>query len=163
MNLSCHSCVCELCGRKNTHFWPSWIVLRGVTFYRPETETNKLKLTLANTSLLSDFCHLNVMFICLLSLKWEKWQNSDKNYKLVTLTSSARSAIECFQMTSRRPYWCPKTMKQRPCWCPKVILWELKSFLMQTLSFVPINLHRCGPREWNTLLQPRLFGHFPSC
>ena len=41
-----------------------------------------------------------------------------------------------------------KTMKWRPCWCPKPILWELNSFLMQTLSFVPINLHRCWPREW---------------
>ena len=51
-------------------------------------------------------------------------------------------------MTSRRPYWCPKTMKRRPCWCPKPILWELNSFLMQTLSFVSINLHRCWPREW---------------
>ena len=57
-------------------------------------------------------------------------------------------AIECFHMTSRRPYWCPKTMKRRPFWCPKPILWELNSFLMQTLSFVPINLHRCWPREW---------------
>ena len=56
--------------------------------------------------------------------------------------------IECFHMTSRRPYWCPKTMKRRPCWCPKLVLWELNSFLMQTLSFVPINLHRCCPREW---------------
>ena len=51
-------------------------------------------------------------------------------------------------MTSRRPYWCPKTMKRRPWWCPNPILWELNSFLMQTLSFVPINLHRCWPREW---------------
>ena len=51
-------------------------------------------------------------------------------------------------MTSRRPYWCPKTTKRRPCWCPKPVLWELNSFLMQTLSFVPINLHRCWPREW---------------
>ena len=55
--------------------------------------------------------------------------------------------IECFHMTSRRPYWCPKTMKRRPCWCPKPILWELNSLLMQTLSFVPINLHRFWSRE----------------
>ena len=41
-----------------------------------------------------------------------------------------------------------QTMKRRPCWCPKPILWELNSFLMQTLSLVPINLHRCWPREW---------------
>ena len=54
----------------------------------------------------------------------------------------------CFHMTSRRPYCCPKTMKRRPCWCPKVVLWELNSFVMQTLSFVPINLHRCWSREW---------------
>ena len=56
--------------------------------------------------------------------------------------------IACFHMTSQRPYWCPKTMKRRPCWCPKPVLWELNSFLMQTLSFVPINLRRCLPREW---------------
>ena len=59
----------------------------------------------------------------------------------------SRFHIECFHMMSRPPYWCPKTMKQRPCWCPKPILWELNSFLMQTLSFVPINLHRCRSRK----------------
>ena len=64
--------------------------------------------------------------------------------KKVNMTTRA---IECFHMTSRRPYWCPKTMKRRPCWCPKPVLWELNSFLMQTLSFVSINLHRCRPRE----------------
>ena len=55
--------------------------------------------------------------------------------------------IERFRMTPRRPYWCPKTMKRWPCWCPKPVLWELNSFLMQTLSFVPRHLHRCRPRE----------------
>ena len=43
--------------------------------------------------------------------------------------------VECF--LSRRSYWCPKP-----------ILWELNSFLMQTISFVLINLHRCWPSEW---------------
>ena len=38
--------------------------------------------------------------------------------------------IERFHMTSRRPYWCSKTMKRRPCWCTQKILWELNSFLM---------------------------------
>ena len=61
---------------------------------------------------------------------------------------NGKKAIECFHMTSRRSYWCPKTMKRRPCWCPKPILRELNSFLMQTPFFVPINLHRCWPREW---------------
>ena len=60
-------------------------------------------------------------------------------------------------MTSRRPYWCPKTMKRRPCWCPKPVLWELTSFLMQTLSFVPINLHRCWPREWKHSIFTAIF------
>ena len=59
-----------------------------------------------------------------------------------------RHSIKCFQTTSRRPYWCPKTMKRRPCWCPKPVPWELNSFLMQTLSFVTIDLHICWPREW---------------
>ena len=34
-----------------------------------------------------------------------------------------------FHMTSRWPYWSPKT-----------ILWELNSFLIQTLSFVAIEI-----------------------
>ena len=72
--------------------------------------------------------------------------------KLLTSNQTFRSkrggfnVRECFHMTSRRPYWCPKTIKRRPCWCSKPILWELHSFLVQTLSFVSINLHRCWPR-----------------
>ena len=46
---------------------------------------------------------------------------------------------ECFHMTSRWPYWYSKTMKWWPCWLLKPFLWELNSFLMQTLSFVLIN------------------------
>ena len=58
------------------------------------------------------------------------------------------SGVVWFYMTSRRPYCYPKTTKRRPCWFPKPVLWKLSFFLMQTLSFVPINLHRCWPREW---------------
>ena len=54
--------------------------------------------------------------------------------------------IARFHMTSLRPYCCSKTIKRRPCWCSKPILWELNSFLMLILSFVPINLHRRWPR-----------------
>ena len=68
--------------------------------------------------------------------------------RFLRFISRKRLTIECFHMTSRRPYCCPKTMKRQPCWCPKPILWELNSFLMQTLSFVSINLRRCRPREW---------------
>ena len=43
---------------------------------------------------------------------------------------------------------------QWPYWCSKAILWELTSFLIQTISFVPVNLRRCYPREWK-----RSIGH----
>ena len=43
------------------------IALRAITINRPETQTNKLKLTLANSSLLSDFllltCHVCLSFV----------------------------------------------------------------------------------------------------
>ena len=57
------------------------------------------------------------------------------------------NSIIVLYMMSWRPHWCPKTMKPRPCWCPKQVLWELNCFVMQTLSFVLINLYRCWPRE----------------
>ena len=64
--------------------------------------------------------------------------------------------IECFHMTSR---W--------PCWCPKPVPWELNSFLMQALSFVTINLHRCWPREWKHSIDLfslyALFSHLRPC
>ena len=69
------------------------------------------------------------------------------NAEIITIKLLMQDIV-CFHMTSRQPYLCPKTMKRRPCLCPKPVLWELNSFLMQTLSFVPINLHRCWPREW---------------
>jgi len=40
------------------------------------------------------------------------------------------NTIEHFHMTSRRLYWCSKTMKWRPYWCTQKILWELNSFLV---------------------------------
>ena len=42
------------------------IALRAITINRPETQTNKLKLTLANSSLLSFFllkCHVCLSFV----------------------------------------------------------------------------------------------------
>ena len=69
-------------------------MLGTVTIYRPETQTNKLKLTLRNSTLL--ICH-----VCLsLPLKWEKWQNSDKNCKIVTLTSFVRLCY-CFPIYTK--------------------------------------------------------------
>ena len=74
-------------------------------------------------------------------------KNLTSNHSLNLKSLGFSVSIECFHKTSRRPFWCPKTMKQRPCWCPKPVLWELNSFLMQMPSFVPIDLHRCWARE----------------
>ena len=64
---------------------------------------------------------------------------------------------ECFHMRSCRPYWCPKTMKRQPCWCSKLILSEWNSFLMQTLSFVPMNLWRFWPCEWKHSIPMQIY------
>ena len=71
---------------------PIIIVLCPVTIYRPETQTNELKLTLANSSLLSLKCNVCLSFV--IKMKKQKWQNSHKNCILVTLTSFAPYAIE---------------------------------------------------------------------
>ena len=42
--------------------------------------------------------------------------------------------IERFHMTSRRPYWCFRTIKRRLCWCSKPILWELNAFFCSNNS-----------------------------
>ena len=40
------------------------------------------------------------------------------------------SIVKVIHMTSRRPYWCSRTLERRLCLCSKPILWELNSFLM---------------------------------
>ena len=42
---------------------------------------------------------------------------------------------------------------QLPCWCSKPVLWGVVSFLRQTLSFVPINLHRRWSRKWKHFIK----------
>ena len=76
----------------------------------------------------------------------QSWR--DTNVMTIIASFQLSTFIECFHMTSRWLYWCPRTMKWSPCWCPKPVLWESNSFLMQMPSFVPINLHRCWPFEW---------------
>lgn len=62
------------------------------------------------------------------------------------------SNMEPFHITSQQPYWCSKTIKRQSYWGTKPILWKLISFLMLTLSFVPINLHGCCSREWKRFM-----------
>ena len=47
--------ILVLIGTQKFLYWRR--ALDAVTNYRPKTQTNKLKLTLANSSFLSDFCH----------------------------------------------------------------------------------------------------------
>ena len=91
-------------------------MLGTVTIYRPETQTNKLKLTLRNSSLL--ICH-----VCLsLPLKWEKWQNSDKNCKIVTLTSFVRLCY-CF------PIYTSGCLHEKTCTSASLIMGWLFDFI----------------------------------
>ena len=69
----------------------------------------------------------------------------------------SHSSIERFHMTSRRPYWCSKTIKRRPYWCSKQILRELDPFLMLRFFFVVIHLHRWWPTWVKTLYKPVQF------
>ena len=104
--------------------------------------------SLKGTVIVENSDTFNMLYIDYAILFISFWQ------KLITHRSKAGLSIECFHMTSRRPYWCPKTTKRRPSWCPKPVLWELNSLLTQTLSFVPINLHRYWPSEWkHSILQ----------
>ena len=103
---------------------------------------------------------VTTLFYKALILQGEIWCWSLLGLKGLRLCSHSGlvHTIECFHMTSRRPYWCPKTMKRRPCWCTKPILRELHSFLLQTLSFVPINLpRRYWPREWKRARENALY------
>ena len=74
------------------------------------------------------FCNTSQVFSLPVSF------NSSHNLIIPSLAilflNSSFPPVDRFHMTSRRPYWCTKTMKRRPCWCPKPILWELNSFLM---------------------------------
>ena len=51
-------------------------------------------------------------------------------------------------MTSRRPYWCTKQWIGGHVCVQKKILWELNSFHMLKLSFIPSNLQSCWPCDW---------------
>ena len=70
--------------------------------------------------------------------------------------------IERFHMMPRSPYWCSKTMKRWGCWCYKPTHWELNSFTMYMFSIVPINLHRCCPRDWKRSISLRTLPSFPD-
>ena len=112
---------------------PYWLIEAA---FAPSTTTMSSKLIFLCRYTLKE----QSLFIVFLETTWKLITFSPLSIKLLV-------GMECFHMTSRRPYWCPKTMKRRPCWCPKPVLWELNSFLMQTLSFVSINLHRCWSCE----------------
>ena len=63
---------------------------------------------------------------------------------------------ECFHMTSRRPYWCLTQWNGNHVGVSNQSCGSWILFFMQTLSFVPINLHRCWPSEWKRPISPLL-------
>ena len=62
--------------------------------------------------------------------------------------------IERFHMTSRRPYWCSKTMKRRPC--SVMLVFQTNQVGVKLFSYVKnffcslkfAYICRCWPREW---------------
>ena len=72
---------------------------------------------------------LNVMFVCLLSLKWEQWRNSERNCKLVTLMSFACNAI-CTSIT----------LFVRGCCCT-TMAWNVSRFLGEVNSRPQFSFH----------------------
>ena len=70
-----------------------------------------------------------------------------------------RTSIVRFHMTSRRPYLCTKQWIGGHVCVPKKILWELNSFHMFKLSFIPSNLQNscCWPRDWKRSIKQPLF------
>ena len=55
-----------------------------------------------------------------------------RNKAFVFLSLSLRKRVFSHDVTAA--ILVSQTTKRRPCWCPKPVLWELNSFLMQTLS-----------------------------
>ena len=63
------------------------------------------------------------VFICTTKILQSSFKISARwfNSVLSSFFSCTAACIECFHMTSWRPYLCPKTMRRRPWWCPKPI------------------------------------------
>ena len=66
--------------------------------------------------------------------------------------------MDCFHMTSRWPYLCTKQWIGGHVCVQTKILWELNSFHMLKLSFVPSNLQSCWPRDLKTIYRSQVFG-----
>ena len=57
-------------------------------------------------------------------------------------------SIQCFHLTSQRPYWCLKTIKWRPSWYPKWVRLNFSSVLIQTFPIVLALQYGRRSREW---------------
>ena len=76
--------------------------------------------------------------------------SNNSNIKILARRSSF------FDPTRHQPYAQKERFhmtSQLPCWCSKPVLWGVVSFLRQTLSFVPINLHRRWSRKWKYFIK----------
>ena len=71
----------------------------------------------------------------------KKNQKTNHDWSLYVVRPSLGLLIERFHMTSRRPYWCPKTMKRPLCWCPMrtrirlFLVYHRTLALLRTLGF----------------------------
>ena len=66
-------------------------------------------------------------------------------YALIPVLSriTPKSVYRSFSHEVTAAIFVYKTMNQRSCFCTKQILWELNSFHVLKLSFIPSNLQSC--------------------
>ena len=76
--------------------------------------------------------------------KWwpSSFYNDGDGYENVTkkwirVASNFIALIERFHVTSRRPYWCSKTIKRRPCWCSNQSSGSWSLFLCKHFPLFP--------------------------
>ena len=90
--------------------------------------------------------------------------NFNSNLKVTLNFTEHLSAIKAdypvdrFHMTSQRPYLCYENNDSVAMFVYKKITWELNSFHMLKLSFIPSNLQSCWPCDWKQSIL--IFNHF---
>ena len=86
-----------------------------------------------------------------------RWANQNVVFPIIW--GVVRTSIVRFDMTSRRLYLCTKQWIGGHVCVQKKILWELNSFHMLKLSFIPSNLQSscCWPRDWKRSMKQPLF------
>ena len=85
--------------------------------------------------------HLTLHYFCLICLIF------NSKHDAVVACSRGFWQYRLFSHDVTAAIFVYKTMNRRPCLCTKKILWEVNSFHMLKLSFIPSILQSCWPRD----------------